>query len=319
MRVLITGINGFVAGHLADLLLARAGSELWGQSRRPELAHPQLRGGVRLRQADLLDADSIARLLDECRPELVVHLAAQAFVPESFADPAGTLTANVVAAANLFQALLRQGLDPTVLSIGSYEEYGAILPEELPIDEGTPLRPVNPYGVSKAALGLLAQQFGRSHGLRAIHMRPFNHIGPRQSARVAATSFARQIARIEAGLQPPLLRVGNMSAERDFSDVRDVVAAYLLAAEHGSPGSIYNVGSGEATSIQLLLDTLLELSGTPVELQVDQELLRPVDTPRVICDASRLRADTGWAPRFSLRATLADLLDDWRARVRAEP
>jgi GDP-4-dehydro-6-deoxy-D-mannose reductase len=319
MRVLITGINGFVGGHLADLLAARADCEIWGQSRQTTLAHPQLAGRVLLRAADLRSPQEVVALIDECRPDLLVHLAAQAFIPESFADPAGTLSSNLIGQANLFQALLAHKLSPTVLTVGSYEEYGAVQPQELPIRETTPLRPVNPYGVSKAAQGLLAQQFFRSHGLPTIHMRPFNHVGPRQSARVAATSFARQIARIEAGLQEAVLRVGNLSAERDFSDVRDVVAGYLAASEHGEPGTVYNVGSGQATSVRELLDTLLELSGVAVEEVTDPQLFRPIDIPRVVCDASLFKARTNWQPRHSLRQALSDLLDDWRARVRHEP
>jgi len=202
--------------------------------------------------------------------------------------------------------------------VGTNEEYGTIRAADLPINEDTPLRPANPYGVSKAAQSLLAQQYHLSHILDVVRVRPFTHIGPRQNERFVTAAFARQIARIERGLQPPLVQVGNLSARRDFTDVRDMVRAYTLLAEHGEAGAVYNAGSGQAVMVRELLDYLLEASDVPVEQRLNPELMRPIDVPLVVCDATRLRERTGWVPQIPLRQTLGDILDYWRAEVARE-
>jgi GDP-4-dehydro-6-deoxy-D-mannose reductase len=317
MRALITGINGFVGGHLAEHLLA-GGWEVWGVGRQPALALASLGGRVTYVRANLEARPEAAEALRQARPDAIFHLAGQAFVPLSFEDPAGTLATNIFAQLNLLLALIDQGSGARVLVAGSNEMYGHIAPEQLPVGELTPLAPVSPYAVSKAAQDLLALQYHHSHGVAAIRARPFNHIGPRQDARFAVSSFARQIARIEAGLQPPTLRVGNLAARRDFSDVRDMVHAYALAAEHATPGEAYNIGSGSATSLRAIVDTLLGQSSTPIEVVVDPARFRPVDVPEVVCDATRFRAATGWKPAIPLAQTLRDMLDDWRVRVREE-
>lgn len=244
MRALITGINGFVGGHLAEYLLADGRWDVWGLSRSPSLVLPELIGNVQIVQADLADAEATTRALVQVRPNVIFHLAGQPFVPESFRDPAGTLAANTLGALHIFLTLIEYRMTTRVIVIGTNEEYGKIDPEDLPIDEDTPLRPTSPYGVSKAAQSLLALQYHYSHGLDVVRVRPFTHIGPRQNERFVTAAFARQIARIELGLQPPVVQVGNLAAQRDFTDVRDVVAAYALLAEHGESGEVYNVGSG---------------------------------------------------------------------------
>lgn len=318
MRVLITGINGFVGGHLAEYLLASGRWELWGLSRSATIALPELTGNVQMVQADLADAEATMRAIVTVRPHIIFHLAGQPFVPESFRDPAGTLAANTLGALHIFLTLIEYRMATRVLVIGTNEEYGKIDPEDLPIDEDTPLRPTSPYGVSKATQSLLALQYHYSHGLDVVRVRPFTHIGPRQNERFVTAAFARQIARIELGLQPPVVQVGNLAAQRDFSDVRDVVAAYMLLAEHGESGAVYNVGSGRAVMVRELLDMLLAECTVPVEVRLNPELMRPIDIPLVVCDASRLRARTGWQPRYTLQETLHDILTYWRQRVRAE-
>ncbi len=318
MRALITGINGFVGGHLADYLLAQGTYELWGLVRSPERIPTALAGRVDFVTADLNDAEATTRALLTVRPALIFHLAGQPFVPESFRDPAGTLSTNTLGALHLFLTLIEYRLQARVLVVGTNEEYGAIRPEDLPIDEDTPLRPANPYGVSKAAQSLLAQQYVLSHGLDIVRVRPFTHIGPRQNERFVTAAFARQIARIELGLQPPLVQVGNLSAQRDLTDVRDMVRAYALTAEHGEAGAVYNIGSGQAVMIRELLDMLLAASTTHVEVRLNPELMRPIDIPLVVCDNRRVRERTGWAPRIPLRQTLHDILDHWRVTVRQE-
>lgn len=318
MRALITGINGFVGGHLAEHLLGLGRHEVWGLTRGPGRLQPFLRGLVREVHADLSDAEATMAAIVAAQPSVIYHLAGQPFVPESFRDPAGTLSANTLGALHIFLTLIEYRMRARVLVVGTNEEYGTITEEDLPIGEGTPLRPANPYGVSKAAQSLLAQQYHLSHGLDVVRVRPFTHIGPRQNERFVTASFARQIARIERGLQPPVVQVGNLSARRDFTDVRDMVRAYALLAEHGRPGAVYNAGSGEAVMVRELLDYLLEVSTARVEVRLNPELMRPIDIPLVVCDATRLRERTGWAPQIPLRQTLADILDHWRAEVAAE-
>jgi GDP-4-dehydro-6-deoxy-D-mannose reductase len=318
MRALITGINGFVGGHLAEHLLSLGRYEVWGLTRAPGRLPPFLHGRVCEVHADLSDPEATMAAVVAAQPGVIFHLAGQPFVPESFRDPAGTLATNTLGALHLFLTLIEYRMRARVVVIGTNEEYGTITEADLPIDESTPLRPANPYGVSKAAQSLLAQQYHQSHGLDVVRVRPFTHIGPRQNERFVTASFARQIARIERGLQAPVVQVGNLSARRDFTDVRDMVRAYALLAEHGEPGAVYNAGSGEAVMVRELLDYLLEASTARVEVRLNPELMRPIDIPLVVCDATRLRERTGWAPQFSLRQTLADILDHWRAEVAAE-
>jgi GDP-4-dehydro-6-deoxy-D-mannose reductase len=316
MRLLITGINGFVGGHLAEHLLAGAAGDVWGLARQPSLALPELRGRVQYVAADLGELDQVAAALASVQPDVIFHLAGQSNVPRSFAEPAQTLTTNVLAQLHLFQAALRLRQNPLFLIVCSNEIYGRVAPEDLPLDEETPLRPVNPYAVSKATQDLLAYQYYISHKLRTIRLRPFNHIGPRQAEQFVASSFAAQIARIEAGAQEPLLRVGDLAAERDFTDVRDMARAYTLAAQHGEHGQAYNIGSGRTVSIRRLLDTLLAFSARDIAVEPDPARMRPADVPRVSCDSRRFRACTGWAPEIPLEQTLHDILEYWREHVK---
>ena len=318
MRVLITGINGFVGGHLADHLLAQGQHDLWGLTRSAGRLPPFLVGRVHEVVADLSDPEAILKAIVAAQPAVIYHLAGQPFVPESFRDPAATLSANILGALHIFLALIEHRMATRVLVVGTNEEYGTIRAADLPINEDTPLRPAHPYGVSKAAQSLLAHQYHLSHRLDVVRVRPFTHIGPRQNERFVTAAFARQIARIERGLQPPLVQVGNLSARRDFTDVRDMVQAYTLLAEHGEAGAVYNAGSGQAVMVRELLDYLLEASSIPVELRLNPELMRPIDVPLVVCDAAKLRERTGWAPQIPLRQTLGDILDYWRAEVARE-
>ncbi len=318
MRALITGINGFVGGHLAEYLLAHSTWEVWGVGRTAVLALPHLLDRVQLLPADLCHADQIEQVIHHVQPQVIFHLAGQPFVPESFRHPAATLTVNIMGLLHICLAIIQQRLTTRVLVVGTNEEYGQIEASDLPLHEDTPLRPTSPYGVSKAAQSLLALQYYRSHGLDLVCVRPFTHIGPRQNPRFVAAAFARQIACIEAGRQEPVIHVGNLSAYRDFTDVRDIVRAYVLAVEHGKAGQVYNIGSGRAVMIQTLLDKLLALSKVQVEVQPDPQRMRPIDVPRMVCDPTRFRACTGWTPRFTLEQTLQDILDDWRIRIAAE-
>lgn len=317
-RVLITGVNGFVGGHMAEYLLAATDWQVWGLARSAELRLGQLRGRVRPVAADLLYKASTEAALRTVQPNIVIHLAAQAHVPTSFADPGTTLTSNLLAQLHLFEGIRALKLDPIILVVCTAEEYGAVRPADLPINEDTPLRPNNPYAVSKVAQDMLALQYYLAHGLRTIRLRPFNHTGPRQEAEYVLPAFARQVAEIEHDLQPPILHVGSLAAQRDFTDVRDMVRAYHLAVCDGVPGEVYNIGSGQAVPIQQLLDNLLVLSRVPIAVEPDPARLRPADVPVVCCDPRRFHARTGWQPRIPLAQTVQDTLAYWRDRVARE-
>ena len=315
MRALITGIAGFAGSHLAEFLLQETDWEVWGTIRHTDHNVAHLRDQLRLVPVDLRDPEAVAHLVREVRPDRVYHLAGQSYVPASWHDPWATFEVNVRSQLNLLEALLAAGLAPRVLVVGSNEEYGLIRPEDLPVNEGTPLRPASPYAVSKVAQDMMGLQYFLSHGLPVVRVRPFNHIGPRQREEFVAPAFAKQIAEIEAGLHPPVVRVGNLDARRDFTDVRDMVRAYYLALERGVPGEVYNLGSGEAHSIRELLEILLELSTVEVTVEQDPARVRPVDVPVSVCDAAKFRTQTGWAPQIPFRESLRSVLEYWRQVV----
>ena len=261
---------------------------------------------------DLTDADTVRSALARVRPEAIFHLAAQASVAHSWADPANTLVVNQLSQLNLIQALLALDLRPRLLVCGSNEEYGIVHGDELPIRETNPLRPANPYAVSKVAQDLMGLQYYQSHQLPIIRVRPFSHIGPGQSPVYVVPSIARQIAAIEAGFAPPVLKTGDPSARRDFTDVRDIVRGYADLIERGTPGDVYNLGSGRDHSIQDLIEMFSALSRCPIRREIDPALIRPVDIPRSVCDASKAQAVVGWTPRIPIRESLSDVLDEWR-------
>jgi len=316
VRLLVTGAGGFVGGHLVELVRRETpatnlhgvvqphGSLAWSTSQ-----------GARIHEADLDDPAAAAAVIEEVRPDGIVHLAGQSSVQQSWLDPGGTLRTNVLGIVHLLDAARSASLRPAVLVVGSAEEYGPVSEAELPIRETAPLRPASPYAVSKVAQGALAQLYGPAGGMRVVLTRTFHHTGPGRGEAFAESSFARQIAEIEHGLRPPVIEVGNLEAVRDFCDVRDVVRAYLLLLEKGESGQVYNVCSGRGLRIREVLDLLLASSSTRVEVRVDKERLRPADVPAQVGDPSRLRAATSWEPRVPIEETLADLLSDWRARV----
>jgi GDP-4-dehydro-6-deoxy-D-mannose reductase len=320
MRVLITGITRFAGSHLAEYLMAEHPEvEVYGtfrwRSRRENIEHFDER--VKLIEADLRDYSSIHSLLDEARPDAIFHLAAQSFVPSSWRAPAETLTTNITGQTYLFEAVRSLGLDPTIQIACSSEEYGLVHPDETPIKETNPLRPLSPYAVSKVGQDFLAYQYFQSYGLKVLRTRGFNHTGPRRGDVFVTSNFAKQVASIEAGLAPPVIRVGNLDAIRDFTDVRDRVRAYWLAVQHGRPGEVYNIATGEGHKIRDVLERLIELAGIEVTIETDPARLRPSDVEILIGDSSKFRADTGWEPRIPWDQTLRDELDYWRGQLAA--
>ena len=317
MSVLVTGATGFVASHMLEHI-SRVAPELprFGLV-RPGLANGlPSDSGVTAIEADLTEPAAVRAAVAQARPERVLHLAALSSVHASWRDPAACFATNVLGLGNLLEALREASLQPRVLVVGSADEYGAVAAEELPLGEDAPPRPRSPYAASKVAQGYLARRYARTFDMDVVCTRTFPHTGPGRGELFAESSFARQIAEIEAGVAPAVVRAGNLDAVRDFSDVRDVVRAYWSLLERGEPGGTYNVCSGHGVSLHEILDTLLELSGTDVAREVDRERLRPADLPALIGDPGRLRAATGWTPEIPLRETLRDLLEHWRERVR---
>jgi GDP-4-dehydro-6-deoxy-D-mannose reductase len=314
LRALITGVGGFAGSHLADYLLKNTDWQITGCI-LPGWKCAHLDRRITCLELDLCDREATRAVLDQYAPNVIFHLAAQAFVPVSWDDPWSTLENNIRAQTNILDALVRLGARPRVLVIGSNEEYGLVRESDLPLREQAPLRPNSPYAVSKIAQDYLGLQYFLSHQIPCVRVRPFNHIGPRQAEVFVASAFARQVALIEAGQQEPVIYVGNLNAQRDFTDVRDMVRAYYLAITRGQPGEVYNIGSGRPRSVQTLLDILLSLSAAAIRVESDPNRMRPSDTPIVYCDAGKLRAATGWEPNIPFEQTLRDVLDDWRGRV----
>ena len=307
MRVLVTGATGFVGRHLLDALRA-AGHEP-NAAGGPQDAPPAI--GL-----DVLDPDAVRRVVDAAAPDAIVHLAGQAFVPQSVADPLGTLavnatgTAHVLEAARAYRDRVRAPL--RVLVVSSAEVYGIQRPDRMPLDETAVLRPGNAYAASKVAAEAYALAWQRSYGLDCVVARPFNHIGPGQDGRFVVASFARQLADIAAGA-PALMHVGNLEAQRDFLDVRDVAAAYVLLLANGRAGEVYNICSGRTVAIREVLRQLITIARVPVEIRDDPERMRSSDLPILSGDATKLRAETGWEPRYSLAASLRDIYAAARA------
>ncbi|HEU0298511.1 MAG TPA: GDP-mannose 4,6-dehydratase [Longimicrobium sp.] len=311
MRVLVTGAAGFVGAWLVRGLAADGHTVVAaGQEGH---AAPADAAGAEWVGIDVTSTDSVAAVMERAAPEAVVHLAGQASVGDSFHDPLGTWDVNATGTLRIAAALPKGA---RLLLVSSAEAYGSVPEAEQPIREERPLRPCNPYAASKAAAEMAALQAGESGGIRVVVARSFNHTGPGQDERFALSSFARQLALIRAGGAEPVLRVGNLSARRDLLDVRDVVRAYALLVTAGAPGTVYNVCSGEARSMETAVQELVELSGTKARLEVDPDRVRPVDVPLLLGDNARLRG-LGWEPRIPFRQTLADLLEWQAARLDA--
>ncbi len=317
MRVLITGLTGFVGSHLADYLLARDDVEVYGthrwRSRLDNIAH--MIGRVTLVECDLRDPSATRRALATVRPDRIFHLAAQSYVPTSWLLPGETLLGNLQCQLNLFEAVRDLALPTRIHVAGSSEEYGLVLPAEVPIREDNPLRPLSPYAVSKVAQDMLAFQYWQSYRLHTVRTRGFNHTGPRRGEVFVTSNFARQIAEIEKGVREPVVRVGNLEALRDFTDVRDMVRAYWLALEHGEPGEVYNLCSGRGYTIRQVLDILLDLAHVRVTVSEDPARMRPSDVNVLLGDCTRFRRLTGWEPTIPFEVTLKDILEYWRQRI----
>ncbi|MBP5291248.1 MAG: GDP-mannose 4,6-dehydratase [Lachnospiraceae bacterium] len=311
MKSLIVGGAGFVGFYLTAHLLEE-GEEVAITKLPGEVPHTDMAVAYDL---DILNKGEIFDLLSRLRPDRIYHLAALASVALCWKNPSAAIDVNVKGAVNLMDAIREiPDYNPRILVIGSGEEYGHVRPEDIPIDEETPVRPGNIYAATKAAQGLMCGIYARAYGMDIMTVRAFNHIGPEQAPIYVVADFCRQVARIEKGLQDPVMKVGNLSAMRDFSDVRDVVRAYRLLMEHGRSKETYNVGSGKAISIEELLHMILGISKVHIDVEVDPARLRPVDVPIIEADTTKIYHDTGWKPEIPLAETIARTLDYWRRK-----
>ena len=316
MKVLITGITGFAGSHLADHCLERGDLDVHGmirwRSRTENIKH--LTGKIKLSECDLRDATSTRDVIEDIAPDYIFHLAAQSFVPTSWKAPTESLTTNVIGQLNLFEAVRKIDLKCRIQIACSSEEYGMVYEDELPIKEENPLRPLSPYAVSKVGQDMLAYQYFMSYKTDVVRTRGFNHTGPRRGPVFVVSDFAKQIADIEKGIKKPVMRVGNLEAERDFTDVRDMVGAYLLSLEKGKPGEVYNICSETSWRVGDMLDKLLSMTDADIKVEQDPARLRPSDVPRLQGDCTKFKKDTGWSPSIPFETTLKDILDYWRQR-----
>lgn len=314
MKYLILGAGGFVGKYLVKEL---SGATLRATCLPGE--HPDFDGtDCVCEPLELLDFDALQTLLRTYAPDWIIHLAAQSSVGLSWTRPQLTVDINIKGTVNLFEAARFTEPKPSILLIGSGEEYGALTPDDCPIKETAPLRPANIYAATKASAEQFAQVYERAYGLKIIRVRAFNHIGAGQSPNFAVPDFCRQIAQMERGERKASLRTGNLSAKRDFTDVRDIVRAYRLLTLYGRPGEVYNVGSGHAVALSEIPENLRKLSKVPFTVETDPQKLRPSDIPIIEADITKIQTDTGWQPGIPLLQTLKDVLDEWRGKAGEE-
>jgi len=309
VRVLVTGIGGFVGPWLARAL-AEHGHQVLGLVREGDEPPPGIPG----HRADVTVRGEVEDVLRTVCPDAVIHLAAISFVPEAEADPETAYRINVGGTVSVMAAMRAAAPSARLLWVGSSDAYGAVEPADLPVTERTPFRPLSVYGATKAAGDVAVGQFARAYGLDVVRARPFNHAGPGQRATFVCAAIARQIARMERGEQEPVLTVGNADPVRDFSDVRDVMAGYVALLERGRAGEVYNLCAGEGVSIAEVIALFRTHATVPMRVWSDPKLRRPVEIERIVGSHAKATADTGWAPKIPLTNTLRDVLDDWRGR-----
>ncbi len=318
MKILITGITGFVGSHLAEYCLEKPDAQVFGTIMSHHLGDElkrieHIKDKITLLECNLTNQIAVQRVLEKVKPEKIFHLAAQSFVLTSWQSPEDTLFNNIMSELNIFEAVRELKINPVIHIAGSSEEYGLVYENELPIKETNQLRPLSPYGVSKVAQDTLACQYCKSYGLKTIVTRAFNHEGPRRGEQFVTSNFAKQIAQIEKGKKEPIIYVGNLEAKRDYTDVRDMIKAYWLATEKCQFGKPYNICSGKAWAIRDVLDTLLSKSTVKnIKIVKDPTRMRPSDVPILLGDCSEFRKTTGWEPEINFEKTLEDTFNYWR-------
>lgn len=313
-KILITGISGFVGSYLAELFLTQKNAELYGSyltvASLTNIVHIQDK--IKLIQLDLQDKKKVEEVIAKIAPDYIFHLAALSSPGDSFNNAEEVIVNNIVTEIHVLDAVRQKNLTKCkILIVSSGDVYGIASKKNVPMDENTELMPGNPYAVSKIAQDFVALQYFLSYKMNIVRVRPFNHIGPRQSPGFVVAAFAKKIAEIEKG-EKPIISVGNLESKRDFTDVRDVVRAYSLVIDKGVVGDVYNIGSGVSYTIQEILEKLLSQTSQKVTIQKDASLYRPSDSLDKICDNTKVTKITGWIPRISLEDSLKDTLDYWR-------
>lgn len=307
MKCLITGVNGFAGSYLAEYLKEKV-IEVTGTVFPKNLAQSNIF------PCDLSIPQEIEGIIKQTGPDIVFHLAGQGYVPTSWQDPIGTFNTNVLGTLYLLEAVRKFTPNAKILIIGSGDEYGFV-DGGRPLAEESPLNPQNPYAVTKVCVDLMSAQLAKYHKLQIVRVRPFPHIGPRQSPNFVIADFCRQIALIEKQKQSPVIKAGNLKSRRDFTDVRDMICAYWLAIEKGVPGEVYNISSEKAYSIEEILERLISLTKTEIKVEIDPARLRPQDTEIKLGNSQKFRRLTGWEPRIPIEHTLQETLDWWRGQV----
>lgn len=308
---MIIGAAGFV-GHYLIKHLQNLGKEV----HVTKLPHETVAGnGFSVHNLDIMDKEAIISLLFDLRPDHIYHLAAQSSVGLAWKNPGLTIDVNIKGSVNVLDAIRELYYKPRVLLIGSGEEYGHIREGETPIHEETMLRPGNIYAATKVCQNMIGSIYAQAYDMQLIMVRAFNHIGPTQASAFVVADFCKQVAEIEKGLRAPVMYVGNLNAKRDFTDVRDVVRAYAMLIEQGVPGETYNIGSGDAKSIQEILSMILSLSTADIKIEIDPNKLRPVDVPIIEADTAKIRKLTGWTPGITLKQTIQETMDYWRREM----
>ena len=325
-RALITGLTGMVGSHLADYLLEHTDWEIYGMCRWrspfDNIQHlvPRIEGKdrIHLLYGDLNDYISLQHVVESCRPDYVFHLAAQSYPRTSFDAPLDTLNTNILGTARLLEVIYRAKLDDPVVHVcASSEVFGRVPKEKTPIAEDVTFHPASPYAISKVGTDLIGRYYGEAYGLKSISTRMFTHTGPRRGDVFAESTFAKQIAMIEAGLMPAVVKTGNLDSLRTFADVRDAVDAYYtLVTVNPIAGEYYNIGGTHTCTVREMLDTLISYSTVKdIRVETDPERLRPIDADLQVPDTSKFTAHTGWKPRIPFETTMRDLLDYWRERI----
>jgi len=322
---LITGFTGMVGSHLTDFLLKNTDWNVCGLMRWNEsqdnishlLENINDKDRVFVKYGDINDLSSMLHVFQETKPDFVFHLAAQSFPKTSFEAPLETLETNILGTAKVLEAIRRLGIDPIIHVCASSEIFGRVPQESLPIHEDLTFHPASPYAISKVGTDLIGRYYAEAYGMTIMTTRMFTHTGPRRGDVFAESTFAKQIAMIEAGLIPPIIKVGNLDSMRTWSDVRDAVRAYyLLVTENPTPGEYYNIGGTFSCTIGDMLQYLISISTRDdIKIEIDPERLRPIDADLQIPDTSKFESHTGWKPQITFEQTMKDLLDYWRKNI----
>lgn len=311
-KALIIGAGGFVGSYLIDCLHDEFHMDVYATKLKgTELSHPS----AQVYDLDILSKEDIVELLYNIRPDYIFHLAAQSSVSVAWKNPMMTIDVNIKGSVNVMDAVRELYYKPRILVIGSGEEYGHIKEGETPISEETVLRPGNIYAATKACQNMIGSIYAKAYDIEMMMVRAFNHVGPGQAPLFVVSDFCKQTAEIERGLKEPVIHVGNLSARRDFTDVRDVVRAYALLIMKGTAGETYNVGSGNAMAIQDILDMIVGMSSADIAVEIDKNKIRPVDVPVIEADITKINRETGWKPVISIEQTIRETLDYWRAQI----